>query len=699
MIINGYNAVEYTGGDIFDYIPQNAEIIGTKKTHYINIGAGFDCETTTINNKFAFPYIWQFSLAKTVFYCFDNDKLPDFLHYLQLGIKRLYNKSKLIVWDANISYEYSFYKSLLSPMITKVFAKSRRQILTMELDNIHFRECLGVFGTSLSDVAKNYTKTQKLKGDLDYSITRIGGDNHTPLTAAEMGYIVNDVAILSELTDVALHMFYGDDTPNKLPCTQTGIVRNDVKTKLSYSDRVNLEKYNYMNYTRDKQLYLTLRKYLFSGGLTHSLHTAVQDGVTDNITCYDLTSAYPWSFSTCMFPHGRLCRATNPYDVLKHKHYILHLIIDRLCTKTEHSIISKHKVVNMSDAVLDNGRIYSAHKIELYVNEIDMDNIKKIYDIKGISILDAYYFSDSYKCPDFILNTMLDYYLKKQVLKEQGQSDTLEYRIAKAKTNSIYGMTTTKVYDKEMKFNPETLEITEQLADWDKNAKTIFNCFIGYWCTAYVRQRLVEVISKFPDDVIQYDTDSVYCRNNPDLFKFIDSVNERIASQNTKEIPSKYAKCRDLGLWDDDGHYIKFRPLGAKRYIGEYDEKTIAKKLAKKNITNPTIDDIEKCKYKITFAGAKAGDMLKEHRRLNIDIFDYVADFNITTEQSTKLCARYFDNIVDTIVTDADGRTQRVTQHGGTVLVNATFNANLSNEFNTLANRYSEFLKKENEQC
>lgn len=709
MIINGYDLIEYTGQPIYNLVSSRLETYGTKK-RFVNLGCGFDCETTKTPDDRAFPYVWQMSIGKTVLYSHHNELILDLLTDLDNIISSQYKGAKIIVWVANLGYEYSFYKSIWNDCITKIFARDKRHPLVIDMfESIQIRECLGVFGYSLANIADNYTTTKKAKGDLDYTIIRVGGSTPTPLTETELGYIVNDVAILSELTQVALDMFTDDSGKTTLPCTQTGILRNEVRNNLTYLEQTSLKNDNYKWYTADRKLYTELRNFLYSGGLTHSLHTAVTEGLHHDITCYDLTSAYPWAFQR-MFPTGRMCKTKDIEKALSAPHYILKIIIQNLVSKTEHSIISQHKALSMINEVLDNGRVYSAQFIEIYVNEIDLANIKKIYSYSGISVQEIYYFNKSYKCPDFAKSVMLNYYLKKQVLKEQGLNDTLEYLISKQKVNSVYGMFVTQVYSDNMEYNKETKTLEKKPAEWDKSAKVLFNPFIGYWCTSYVRSRLVEVISQFPEDVIQYDTDSVYCKNNPELHAFISTINSRISEENLTLINDHYAKCRDLGLWDNDGFYEEFKPMGAKRYIGKYPQSTVEKKLNKKYYSKgktPTLFEIWSTQYKITFAGAKDSDILRAvwneitdkhnpHYNNSHYIYEYIESFDISSYESTKLCAKYFDDTLDTTISDSYGNTQHVIQEGGTCLLNATFKAVLSEEYSTVNARYESIMEHYN---
>lgn len=647
--------------DITGYINRNAEVHGTKKEKFIKIGSGFDTETSKITEKYSITYLWQLSIDKTIILCRDIDLLSLCLSQISNMLHKLYKKSKLIVWVANISFDFSMVKNYLKSYITKVFAKSKRRILSFEFnENILFRECLGVFASSLEEVAKRYTKTQKLVDELDYSLIRTP---ETELEKIEIQYSINDVAILSELTPVAFEMYL--EQGKKIPLTQTGIVRNEIKEQLDFWQTKELKQQN-LTYTGNRNMYKTLRKYLYSGGLTHSYMMAVGN-IYNNVSCKDLTSAYPWALATQSFPCGRLLKCKTPELMMSKKHWFSQVMIKDLESFTGHSIISKHKVLGMKNPVIDNGRILSAEYVKLWINEVDFENIKSIYHGK-IKFIHCYCFTGSYRTPQFITDVMFKYYKLKQVLKIEGKTKTKEYKIAKAMVNSIYGMLVTQMYETEMIFNSVTGELSEGFKDWEKVNTTIFNPFLGYWCTAYVRNRLVQCISKFPEHVLQYDTDSIYHTENEELETFIDDINAKIATENNELIEDEL--CRDLGLWSKDEKYKTFMPMGSKRYLGTD----------------------EHGEHHITFAGAKAEDIEKECKRLNMDIYTYMEGFSIEADASTKLVATYFDDTFDDIVTDYKGNKCRCIQHGGVTLVNATFNAHIAEEYFEMQTRYKEFF-------
>ena len=687
-----YNIIWYNGHNFINNI-DDCELVNmdnkkvTIKSHpYINIGAGFDCETSQFddhtkyeqgtqeykNALHSFVYIWQFSVGENIYLCRDVELLEKFLLDLDSACD-VHPNAKLIIWDANIKYEYSYFKHIFKKYISKMFAKSTTDIITFDcFDHLQFRECLGVFGKSLAEVAKNNTKTQKLVGDLDYDLIRTP---ETPLTEQEINYCVNDVAILSELTEVALNEYIrkGD----KIPLTQTGIVRNAVKKsmcKTRSAQKALYEQNKPLIGTREQ--YNTFRNYAFSGGLTHSNFKYVGEKLYD-VKCYDLTSAYPYALSTKNYPSGDMITVTQPQDfkqALSHKHYVLKITLADLHSKSTHSTISIHKVTNLVRPVIDNGRIYKCESVTLYATEIDYANICAIYDFdkSKSKIHEVTYFTKSVKVPKQMTNVMLDWYKRKQILKPHSNDNAENKKLygkLKQFVNCVYGMTCTSLYEINNEWDTAIQDLKEITQEWDATSNTIFNPWFGYYCTAYVRQRLIECISQFPDYIVQYDTDSIYCLPCPELDELVNKINARVYNECVKNIT--FSECWDLGQWDDDGHYTVFECLGSKRYIG----------------TKPN------GKYKITFAGANADDIIEQAKKTDKDIYEYIKHVDISEITSNKKGAFHFNDTYSATVTDYNGNTYYCTTYGGTTIKNVQFKANLSDMFAELRYNYGGIKK------
>lgn len=681
-------------------IVKECEIVKTRQREtkkckkYLYAGAGFDCETSRVpNTDYSYVYIWQFGIG--------NDKNQwvikggnpnDFITLLVELSQILPKETNLLVYDANISYEWAFFKEYLKPVISDVFAKTERKILSFTvLGNIEFKEALGVWGYSLDNIAKTHTKTQKLVGDLDYDLVRI--PNITPLTEQEEAYCDNDVLILIELGIIA-HDVY---TKNKkdIPLTQTGIIRQEIKDNCFFKTAQSLKEENAYN-TRDKGLYKFFREFLYTGGLTHSNANYVGDKLS-NVRCYDLTSAYPWALNRYNYPSGKLVHVEteeefNEFNYAIHKIYLCTFACVR--SKSTHSYLSKHKCIGeIVDAVIDNGRILSAGCINVLLNEVDMNNFLDMYTFEDeyedengkiwkTELKDGWYFTSSKKCPKFILDVMNKYYEIKNEIKMRGTHKTTEvkeYTRAKQMVNCVYGMLCTQIYDSDLTW--DNFQIISKENEWDIASKTIFNCFIGFWCTSYVRRRLIEVISKYPDYVVQYDTDSIYCLPNKDLDDYVKNVNQRVVSHNQNNFGDNDVK-NDLGIWDDEGLSKFYMPCGAKRYLKQHTDEDIQKTLNKnfysKNI-EPTEFDIMKATYSITFAGANEDAILKEVIRTKTDIFEYMKDFSILSDSSDKTTVKYMDTEETFEVTDYLGNKGTVTIPSCATITDTPFSAKIIN--------------------
>lgn len=664
-----------------DLINMGGKRINKKSKPYVYVGAGQDTETSkiSIDSNTSIVYVWQFSIGKLNFLCRDIELLPRFLKELSDLVKDVHPNATLLVFDANISYEYSYFWRLIKSSITDVFAKSKSKICTYTVHgNIKVQECLGVFGTSLENIAKTYTETKKRKGDLNYNVIR---NKHTYLSRKNVLYCVNDVAILSELALIAHDMFTlkGD----KIPFTQTGIVRNEVKKSMCkhfcdrkrYIDAVN-------ELIGNETEYKTFRIFLYSGGLTHSnfKYVGINLNIENNmhIKCKDLTSAYPWAMNAFSFPSGKLVKGDNLKFTLQHKHWIAKVRLINIKSKSTHSTISQHKCVKLLNPTIDNGRIYEADAIDLYVSEVDMHNINLIYNIEKIQCLEHWYFTKSSRAPKEMLNVMNSWYIKKTRLKPLTKdnhandpdyiSNCKEYMRMKQLINSCYGMLVTSLYFENYEYTENGIECKS--VSYDDAKTTIFNPFIGYWVTAYVRQRLIEVIAKYPNDIVQYDTDSLYYNsNNAELEQYFDSINNDVYNNIVTKVDA--VECHDLGQWDDDGDYVNgFICLGSKRYAGEHADGSI----------------------KITFAGADKNDILRLSKENNMHVFDYLKDFSITAHNSNKKGAVHEprDFEVDThSVIDYKGNYDTITCYGYTTIVNVPFNAHLSTVFENLRIKYN----------
>lgn len=408
---------------------------GKHKLAYVRACCGFDIETTNVyENNTAYMYIWQFALNDIVVIGRTWVEFVAVLERLKM-VFDLHKQKRIIIWVANLGFEFQFIRHWLN--ITQIFAKEVRKPLHFTVDDcIEFRDCLAVSGGSLASLAKDYCITQKLVGDLDYSIIR---NNETLLTQEELQYCINDVVILSEWSD---YIFETYAEPQKyIPLTKTGILRKQIKQKISYETR----KHIYEQYPETYQQYKDWMQYLFRGGYVHAnicyvgkiLSDADYDG---GVAGVDITSSYPAQMNLRYYPVSKF-RKVNPADLeqyLDSKCCIIKARFTGVKNRFKHSIESKSKVISVKNPRIDNGRILACDEMICLYTELDFKIFNLFYTAESIEILSLQVATRG-RLPRYILDVLNDAYIQKDVLKKGGKSKTAEYSQYKSYVNSAYG--------------------------------------------------------------------------------------------------------------------------------------------------------------------------------------------------------------------------------------------------------------------
>ena len=319
---------------------------GKNAKRYLELYCGFDIETTTLENRNAYMYCWQFSINSIVFMGRTWSDWIDFLSILENNYT-LRETTRIIIWVANLGFEFQFMRKLLN--ISHLFAKRKREPLYFTHDKcIEFRECLSISGGNLAQLAKDYTRTQKLVGDLDYTIER---SFKTPLTDREIGYCVNDVVILSEWSEYIFNEYI---KPYKyVPLTKTGILRKE--TKQGVNDKI---KEFILQCYPSEQLYNYWMKWLFRGGYVHS-NRAYANKVLSQVYGEDITSSYPDRMNNSYAPVSPFVETdtSNWTSYLDTHCCILDITFTNLNNITTHSIESSSKAIELDNPIIDNGRI------------------------------------------------------------------------------------------------------------------------------------------------------------------------------------------------------------------------------------------------------------------------------------------------------------------------------------------------------
>lgn len=684
---------------------------------YIRIPCGFDIETTRID-KYAFMYHWQLSWGDDDLLLRHWDDFDTLIAKLQewLEPKHAY----IIIWVANLGHEFAFLGRRFT--WSKIFARESHSPLTATTGRVEFRECLSISGQGgLANLAKNYCKTRKLKGDLDYNVIRNSQTVLAPET--EEQYCINDTRILAEWGQYIFTEF--SDKHKDIPLTATSIVRNDIKTAAEKTGQIERIRDAVLSLYPKRATYNFIMEFLFRGGFTHAniWFVCVK---WDNTIGIDYTSSYPAVMLQCYYPMTPFCECALCCDgkaitdsKLHEKCVIMVCNLYGIEQTTYHAIESQHKIIKYDNAVFDNGRLRKADYIQVCLTELDYETYTHFYKWEKMEVIKALC-ADRGRLPNYVLNPLKSYYETKQTLKQKGLDHTNEYKNAKSRLNSFYGCMVTRLNFTEYKYNqgePFTLngEIIET-GEWYKEEsrktyakmieKQILSPYWGIYVTAHARKRLLDTVYQMDSDtmqnnVIYCDTDSIYFDDTPRNREIVAAYNAKMSAWNSANLPPVFA---DIGLFDwvdkdkDKNPVVyEFETLGAKRYLKYYDnhaEITVAgmrkgtyeRKLLRQFATDDSYPVFEKYEN-------EQGETCK--RRLGYvdknDLFDlFTDDYILCCDESDKLCSIYANDEYECTVTDEQGHTEIMREKSGVALYPIPFSLKMEGIYIMLLQQINE---------
>ena len=277
---------------------------GKFSNNYWDLKCGFDIETTTYIDR-AYMYIWQIGINNKAFFGNTWEEFNDCLNIINEYIDYLNKqkakekhkkefKAQAICFIHNIAFEWQFVRKEIN--ITDVFLKSLREPLYFESNNIKFLDSFQITHMSLAKLAKRYCTTQKMVGDIDYTVLRNTTDGKN-LTTKELKYCENDVLILCEFAEYYFNRYISN---NELIYTETSIVRHTLKR--AFKEQSQLTKQDIFEmYPKTFNEYLMYMEYLFAGGWVKSSVDAFGKVLT-NIKCKDITSSYPAQIAHRYYP-------------------------------------------------------------------------------------------------------------------------------------------------------------------------------------------------------------------------------------------------------------------------------------------------------------------------------------------------------------------------------------------------------------
>lgn len=662
-----------------------------KKPATYELVASFDIETTSYSKDdedIAFMYIWQFAIEDVVIYGRTWEQYFEFIEKLK-NIGNITPETQLIIWVHNLSFEFQFIRKMIEWQ--KVFATDERKVVYGVTNQGYvYRDSYILAGYSLNLVAKNLHnhKIKKLVGFLDYDKIRTP---LTPLTQKELEYSSNDVIIVVDYIHEQIDE-YGSIT--KIPLTNTGRVREFTRDYVFYNHRKDHRKTGgtFGQYRRlmniltiDKGTYEQAKR-AFQGGFTHA-NARKQGKIINNVSSYDFTSSYPTVMVSEKFPMSRpFYPKINSIDDLEKLMQKSACMFDVKFKNIQSKIdfenylsVSRCKV--SSDCIEDNGRIYSASTVITTITDIDWWILKQCYSWDKIAIGTVRAFYREYLPKNFI-RAIADLYQNKTKLKGIPEKHG-EYMRSKGMLNSMYGMSVTDIVRDENIYNGEwstqKADVNAQLEKYNKSITRFSYYLWGVWVTAYARRNLWLGILSCKNDYCYSDTDSIKIEHGEKHQDFINRYNTWIVNKinamcefysldpNIFNPSTIKGEKKQLGVWDYEGLYKKFKTLGAKRYLVLQDDKLA-----------------------LTCAGLpkKSGlEYMKKQGKTIKGTFNYFNDeMYIPSEYTGKNTHLYIDEAKTMMVTDYLGNTTEVHSESGVFLYGADFTLSISEQ-------YTQFIK------
>lgn len=680
------NLTDFSYFKIYDC--EDVETIGRGKysKSYTKIYCGFDIETYTTETHNAFMYIWQFSIwdgikKPLVIHGRTWEEFDELLVKLQTGLK-LSTKRRLLVWVANIGYEWAFIRKILN--VTDYFFKDERTPLKFSHnDCIDFQECLSISGGNLKYLAKTYTNTQKCIGDLDYNIPR---NSKTELSIEELGYCDNDVLILSEWSKYYFDEYMSGKLGYKsMPLTMQSTIRHDIKelAKEWYEKQgMNPKHVNraIASCYPSEPVYHFLMTWCFRGGYTHGNLAYIGHNfeLKDNIASYDFTSSYPSVMEQCYFPerlyHMENVNKEKYLELIKTKCVIATITFYDVKAKTQHSIESKSKCIELVDPIIDNGRVRNCKKMTVCITELDYRIYARFYEWTKMKIVDVLV-SNRIKLPNYVLEPMEKDYTQKALLKAQ----CLNYAVPKSRVNSYYGVMVTRLNTENFVIDNESETGLHGERGDDYETQISRSCLLPQWgiyITNWSRKRILDLCAKCGEDCLYIDTDSIKVKNSFKYEYLFKQYNTRIEKMNRKICEKRnldFNIFHDLGCLDlEVPKLINLKYLGAKRYLYSY-------------FNHGKISTMQ------TIAGLPKGTLEKmfPDRHQMYDEFKN----EMLVEDSGKLYSYYNDNETSEYITDTQGNTVLMTELSNVGLAPCNFKMSLDGTWLNYFLAYQETLK------
>lgn len=712
--------------DIDDIIDHNLALCKWTRTNkriaFLNAPLAFDIESTSFyenEEKRAIMYGWTLGLNGEVILGRTWEQFVECMEKLserlELGPDR-----RVLIYVHNLAFDFQFFRKWLE--WTDVFALSERKpVYARSALGIEFRCSYILTGYSLeklSDLLTTY-HVEKAVGDLDYSLIR---HSSTELTAPEVHYMENDVRVIMAYIQEQIEK---EGNITRIPLTKTGYVRRYCRNACLYDKRDHKKAYQYFRYRRiigpltlEEDEYRQLKR-AFQGGFTHA-NAFRANRTWTNVESLDFTSSYPAVMIAEKFPMSKgqviqiRSRAELKYNLIRYC-CLFDIEFEGLeCDTLIDHPISLSKCWDVVNVSVDNGRVVSADRLRTTITGEDFEIIDKFYTWSGMKIGTFRRYQRGY-LPTVFVKAILELYRKKTELKGvKGEEEV--FINSKEQLNACYGMTVTDIIRDEITYSGDewsssTPDLSAKLAKENDSKRRFLFYPWGVWVTAYARRNLFEGIYACGLDYCYSDTDSIKTLNYDKHKSFFEDYNRRIVDKlrlamdhhglDYSYIAPKNIKGveKPLGVWDDEGEYIRFKSLGAKRYITQaYDIIKAEKHFLKRKSRN--LQGRGNGKYHLSRVSITVSGVNKKYAvpymmdKFHLDVFERFEDsLSIPAGHTGKSTHTYIDDEIAGDVTDYNGKTSRYYERSAVHLEQCGYDMSLSAAYLDYLMGIEEFYK------
>lgn len=570
------------------------KVVDGSQYEVYTIAASFAIHTSKYkdkkNKQFSIPYIWTINISGTTFYGRTMEDFVDAIAILK-AFYGLHEKKRLRLYAYQLVSEFQTIRKYFE--VIDSFSKEKRKPYYVVLkDGIELYDAHSMVDKSIDNIA----------ADLDIDIAHDNKPNEK--RSAAMTLSEDTLQYVNSYSNI-IYQLVKDELKGgsifSLPLTNTQRVRKHINNicsnDLTYRSKVR-------KLTMEYDDFLLLKR-CFTGGFTFA-NPRFRNKVVEQVTSLDIASAYPSIITTELFP----MTSFKEMHIKSYAEFIDFVTDYQFCCAfdvTLYNLESKRDDIFLlnedqvhygtgKNVQTLGGKVDSADELTISLTNVDWAIFSQLYNFDTTRfVINKFMHARAGYLPQTIVKPVLDLYNDKTVLKGVKGKER-QYKEAKVKLNSIYGMLVTdEVHRDTVKFenglwSQDLFESYEEQLENDvaslkryndKPKRTTFYGW-GVWVTAYARRRLFSVILKTADDFLYCDTDSVKVRNfdkYETVFKNdivrqksrIDFAIEehksfsRIDFAPKSKIDNEY---KIIGAFEVEYTYSKFKTLGSKQYVG-----------------------------------------------------------------------------------------------------------------------------------